>query len=1716
VAAGAGSQPLLRAAVTTPVQPPPPTFVKTNGPPDPGFSPSTLTQQINPTPAGAQATFGRHKVSFASDIGSDRPLAVTAPDGRLLSLRPTFLALGNRATGESYLLGEVTNSVGEIVLPDHVLFTNVLSAGPNASLEYVCSVNSLEQNLILHASPSLPTGWKDADVTVEFWTEWFDSNPISTESATVTLRAAAGNTAQVQTTDQTADFGAMKVVAGGRAFSPSLRQSSVPVAKSWVQIQDDPQKPPRTFLIESIDYLSLKQSFASLPKSTRQASATSAKRGRTELVRSLAAAPNARKISGSPAMNRTRPAAARPMAVAKAVPRFPNAVVVDFVIINSVPVPSGVISWWPAGGNALDAITNHNNGYQSNGVTYVAGEVGQTFSFNGVNQVVGVPDAASLDPTNAITLESWVYATAYSANDGVAVFGKDNPYGSRQYLVGMGKSGSSWIFRAHIGLPDGLHYFDGSTTVQTQTWYHVAMTYDGSYLKLYVNGSLDGSASLSGAITTSSEKLLIGGSVPGPWDLNGLVDELSVYNRALSQTEIQTIYNAGAAGKSNPNCVSPSTSAVGWWPGDGNAYDLAHTNFGSVHGGVTYKSGVVGQAFNFDGSTGYVQVPNNTDLNPTNALTIETWIYLNEYDGNHSIIRKDGECGNRQFLLTVGPNQKFRAHVGITNGTYYWTDGATTVQPQTWYHVAMTYSSASSNLTLYVNGAADATITVTGSTITTTEPIYIGGDPYPGCSQYFFPGMIDEPTIYNRALTGTEISAIYSAGCAGKCKVDSDSDGLTDLQETFLGTDPHNPDTDGDGVTDGDEVFVYHTDPLDYYNGHLPGLVITCGNNQSGMPNSFVPLPLTVAVTNGSGFLLTNAPLTFAISSGTAQIAGTNSGSGSTSLSLRTDTDGLARVYAICPSTLDTTNSITATATTDSGSVQTTLNISSLTGLKMWLRADAGVTNDANNNVSGWADQTTNHNYAYQIYGAGNDPLLVANVINGKPVLRFTNDHGHMLALPQNTLTNLTAGEALILLRVATNPPYGSDGSLWHFGTAAFGMSPSSLYPASNDGSLADDFASATRRSAGFAYASVYQFHLYGVACGLGEWTSRINGRTIYSATNSIPAAFASDPQIGYGYGGDYFSGDMAEIFLFNRVLGTSEREAVGFGLNQKYQWIASAPPLASGLTANAIATNQVSLSWTNYLDTNASVSFRIERKIGAGPFTLVAVVRDGTSLIDAGLSPNTTNTYRVKAANYFAEAPSWSVSATAVTPSAGIAVPLSDLALWLKGDSGLALSGGSNRVSFWFDQSGNANHGTVGNTTYLPQSTNQVLNNLPVVRFDGNERFFRLPANCLQSFSAMEAYAVVRVASDWASQHSGLWLLGASGSPCDYPSPSTGAISEDFGSPFLNNLGVPQQPLTQFHLYNASSQPAGWAARINGKVLFATNASYCQMQTAPTIAYAGSDASFARYFDGDIAEIMLFDRVLSTDERDAVGAYLNLKYNFLTNVPPTPDSLTATGVAPYQISLAWTNAAVTNGLIFAIERKIGSGGSYAQIAAIPDTNPFLDSEALPGTNYFYRVRSRSINGYSGYSSEVSVPSASITNPAPESIVTAGSNAPMNATASAASGSSISQVDFFSNKNLAGTITSSPYNLTLSNLTVGAYLLTVRATDNHTNSAYSAFLGLIASTDTDADGVNDYLEVLLGTDPTNPTDRFIPPGFDPSDHTAPTIFLDEPTYALQL
>src|SRR5262249_27742002 len=151
---------------------------------------------------------------------------------------------------------------------------------------------------------------------------------------------------------------------------------------------------------------------------------------------------------------------------------------------------------------------------------------------------VQVADSSRLNVTSALTLEGWVYLTSFSGNDSVAIASKENPYGDRQFQLAMvnvsnqyppGPSAGQWVFRAAVVVPTGFMILNGTTAAQLGTWYHVAMTYDGSQLKLYVNGNLDTSLAVNGPVNVTSNPFRIGGYGTGPWDFLGRVDELGLY-----------------------------------------------------------------------------------------------------------------------------------------------------------------------------------------------------------------------------------------------------------------------------------------------------------------------------------------------------------------------------------------------------------------------------------------------------------------------------------------------------------------------------------------------------------------------------------------------------------------------------------------------------------------------------------------------------------------------------------------------------------------------------------------------------------------------------------------------------------------------------------------------------------------------------------------------------------------------------------------------------------------------------------------------------------------------------------------------------------------------------------------------------------------------------------------------------------------------------------
>jgi hypothetical protein len=430
-----------------------------------------------------------------------------------------------------------------------------------------------------------------------------------------------------------------------------------------------------------------------------------------------------------------------------------------------------------------------NNGVLLNGTSFATGEVGQAFSFDGINQLVDVPDAPTLNPPTELTLETWVYVSNFSANDSVAIAGKDDPYGPRQFMLGMSNLGGHWSFRAHVGVPAGYQYFNGNSVLQTGVWYHAAMTYDGAFLRLYVNGLLDGSLAATGPITITTHPLLIGGHAEGPWSFNGLVDEVSLYDRALSAAEILSIYNAGGAGKClappSPPCLPAPTNLVSWWRGEGSALDSWDHNKGELHG-ATFAPGEVGQAFSFNGTSDYVHIPvagnlphaANLNVGLGDGLTLDAWVNPSDTGNGHPVIEWSQPVGGAPYglHLWVGhpshPPGYFYANIADTAGNWHVIDSAPgLIQSNVFQHVAVTYNKTNGLARLFLNGALVTEINLGIFTPQTSYEVYFGERPPGDVNSRFYAGLIDEIDIFSRALEPAEIEAIYNAGSAGKCVV---------------------------------------------------------------------------------------------------------------------------------------------------------------------------------------------------------------------------------------------------------------------------------------------------------------------------------------------------------------------------------------------------------------------------------------------------------------------------------------------------------------------------------------------------------------------------------------------------------------------------------------------------------------------------------------------------------------------------------------------------------------------------------------------------------------------------------------------------------------------------------------------------------------------------------------------------------------------------------
>ncbi len=225
------------------------------------------------------------------------------------------------------------------------------------------------------------------------------------------------------------------------------------------------------------------------------------------------------------------------------------------------------------------------------------------------------------------------------------------------------------------------------------------------------------------------------------------------------------------------SCAPVPAGLVGWWAGRSGALDSTGLNNGLTQGGLAYAPGEVGQAFSFNGTDADVDIPASASLNvgAGGGMSVEAWIDPADVTAQHPLVEWNGGYFGAQLWLAVVPplGPGAGALVGdlvdINHEEHAISSAGGLVVTNIWQHVALTYDKTTGIAVLYLNGTVVRQQRLGVFTPLTTGDLWLGLRPHDAGAGLRYAGLMDEVSVYDRALSGSEILAIYNAGSAGKC-----------------------------------------------------------------------------------------------------------------------------------------------------------------------------------------------------------------------------------------------------------------------------------------------------------------------------------------------------------------------------------------------------------------------------------------------------------------------------------------------------------------------------------------------------------------------------------------------------------------------------------------------------------------------------------------------------------------------------------------------------------------------------------------------------------------------------------------------------------------------------------------------------------------------------------------------------------------------------------
>lgn len=419
---------------------------------------------------------------------------------------------------------------------------------------------------------------------------------------------------------------------------------------------------------------------------------------------------------------------------------------------NGAPL-GGLVAYYPFNNNADDESGQGHNGTIHGSYGFSEDRFGNpngALNFDGSTNYIELPDESSFD-LSQITI--------------VAIAKVPN-YAQRNPIVAKGDNFGS--FTVHVTDPDGLPYYTyevsgGNETEWLSTdpvgqnqFFHLVSTYDATTRQLrgYLNGVPKANMTTQNSPLLNDENVTIGLSpFPAPTldeYFSGVIDEIRIYSRVLSATEVQALY-------------SLDMGLVAHYPFHGDASDQSgHGLHGTPQGTVAFSEDRLGNpnaALVLDGSSTYVELPNESSFD-LSQISIVAIAKVPDY-GDYPIISKGNEYGNFTLDISSISGRPYYTYVFTSgNETHYlnWDP----VEQDKFFLLVSTYDSASRLLRGYVDGALKQSLTCAESPLTNDETVKIGLATFISAPDRYFSGAIDEIRVYNRILTPTEVMALYA------------------------------------------------------------------------------------------------------------------------------------------------------------------------------------------------------------------------------------------------------------------------------------------------------------------------------------------------------------------------------------------------------------------------------------------------------------------------------------------------------------------------------------------------------------------------------------------------------------------------------------------------------------------------------------------------------------------------------------------------------------------------------------------------------------------------------------------------------------------------------------------------------------------------------------------------------------------------------------------